>query len=263
MNQAHAIHRFQVEQLKVEIHPTITEACDAAANAAAETLRQLDQENDSIGVIFATGVSQIETLRALTSMTGLPWEKIIGFHMDEYVGLPEEHPASFRRYMRERLTSKVPMRKFYGVDGNAPDLEAFCRNYAAELRAANPRLCLLGIGENGHLAFNDPPVADFNDPVDMKVVTLDAVCRQQQQSEGWFPTLADVPAQALTLTIPALLRVPRLIATVPGSRKAHIVLRSLTEPISTNCPATVLRNHPDATLYLDEESAAELSRFTA
>jgi glucosamine-6-phosphate deaminase len=133
-----------------------------------------------------------------------------------------------------------------------------CREYAAALRRAEPQLCLLGVGENGHLAFNDPSEADFHDPKSMKVVTLDEECRQQQAAEGWFETTEDVPSRALTLTIPTIFQIPRLIASVPGSRKAHIIRRTLQEAISTDCPATILRRHPAATLYLDLESAAEL-----
>lgn len=246
--------------LKVEIHPDSESAGYAAAEAAAQSMRRLAARQESIGVIFSTGASQLAMLRALVSIPGLPWDKIIGFHMDEYIGLDENHPASFRRYIREELTSKVPMRQFNEIDGNA-DLVAISRDYAEKLRAANPQLCLLGIGENGHLAFNDPDVADFNDPVDLKIIRLDPECRQQQAAEGWFKTVDDVIPQALTLTIPALFRVPRLILTIPGPRKAHIVKRALTEPISTDCPATILRTHPDATAYLDPESGAELDSF--
>jgi glucosamine-6-phosphate deaminase len=234
-------------------------AASAAAGAAAGALRELARGRGDIGVIFATGASQFETLRALTAMGDLPWNPIVGFHMDEYESLQAEHPASFRGFMRERLTSKVAMKEFNEIDGTAPDLERFCVEYAAKLRAANPRLCLLGIGENGHLAFNDPPVADFDDPVDMKMVILDEGCRQQQLAEGWFGSLDDIPQRAATLTIPVLMRVPKLIASVPGPRKAHIVYRALTEPISTECPATVLRTHPDCTVYLDRDSAAEVA----
>jgi glucosamine-6-phosphate deaminase len=255
-----AIRRFQVGNLKVEIHPDSESAGKAAAEAAAESVRQLAARQESIGVIFATGASQLFTLRALISIPGLPWEKIVGFHMDEYIGLDENHPASFRRYLRENLTSKVHMRQFNEVDGNA-DPPTFSRSYAEKLRAANPQLCLLGIGENGHLAFNEPGQADFNDPVDLKIITLDPACRQQQTAEGWFKSVDDVPPQALTLTIPALFRVPKLILSIPGPRKAHIVKRSLTEPISTDCPATILRTHPDATAYLDPQSGAELESF--
>jgi glucosamine-6-phosphate deaminase len=250
---------LQIESLKIEIYEDKESAGEAAAAAAATAMRQLAQQSGDIGVIFATGASQIPTLHALTQITGLPWNRIIGFHMDEYEKMQPEHPASFRGYLRERLTSKVPMKQFYEIDGTVPDLQQLCMDYTNALKAANPQLCLLGIGENGHLAFNDPPVADFNDPSDMKVVELDAACRQQQFAEGWFRSLDEIPLHAVTLTIPALFRVPKLIASVPGPRKTHIVYRSLTEPISTACPATLLRTHPDCTVYLDKESAKELN----
>jgi glucosamine-6-phosphate deaminase len=211
-----------------------------------------------VGVIFATGASQLETLNALTGIPDLPWDHVAGFHMDEYVGLPSDHPASFRRYLRENLTSRVHLAEFHEIDGTVPDSELMCSEYAAMLRSRDPQLCLLGIGENGHLAFNDPAEANFSDPVDMKIVTLDTVCRQQQVAEGWFSSLEEVPPRAMTLTIPTLLRVPKLIASVPGSRKARIVRRTIEEPISTACPATIFRTHPDVTVYLDPESAAEL-----
>ncbi len=257
------IGKLQVGTLKVEIYEDSQSAGQAAAQAAADALTRLAEDSGDIGVIFATGASQIPTLRALTSIPGLPWERVIGFHMDEYEDMRAEHPASFRGYLRERLTSRVAMKEFNEIDGTVGDLDKLCRDYSARLHAANPRLCLLGIGENGHLAFNDPPVADFNDPTDMKVVTLDEPCRQQQFAEGWFKSIEDIPQRAVTLTIPALLRVPKLIASVPGPRKAHIVYRSLTEPISTNCPATILREHPDCTVYLDQQSAAELKDMAA
>jgi len=250
---------YQIESMKVEVHPTSQAAGSAAARAAANALIELANTHDSIGVIFATGASQIETLRELTGIADLPWNKIRGFHMDEYVGIAADHPASFRRYLRERLTEKVKMKTFFEIDGNTEDPERTGREYADAIRSADPRLCLLGIGENGHLAFNDPPIADFTDPLDAKIVQLDAACRQQQTAEGWFSSVEQVPESAITLTIPALLRVPRLIVSVPGRRKAKIVRRAFTERISTACPATILRTHPDATVYLDLESADELS----
>jgi glucosamine-6-phosphate deaminase len=254
---------FQVESLKIEVQSDSETAGQAAAAAAGATLQQLAKTPGDIGVIFATGASQIKTLHALTSMPDLPWSRIIGFHMDEYEDMPPEHPASFRGYLRQRLTSRVSMKEFNEIDGTLPDLNRLCVQYTAALKQANPQLCLLGIGENGHLAFNDPPVADFHDPLDMKIVTLDAECRQQQFAEGWFKSLDEIPQRAVTLTIPALFRVPKLIASVPGPRKAHIVYRSLTEPISTECPATLLRTHPDCTVYLDRDSAAELHELLA
>ena len=245
--------------LKLEIHFTRKAAGEAAARAAAEELLRLGQLGQDIGVIFATGASQLDTLDALTSIPGLPWDRVQGFHMDEYVGLDENHPASFRRYLREKLTGRVAMRNFFEIDGNARDLNAFSRTYIDKLELAAPQLCLLGIGENGHLAFNDPSEADFSDPLAMKVVSLDNVCRQQQVAEGWFKRLEEVPRQALTLTIPTLFKVPRLIVSVPGSRKAEVVRRTLAEPIATDCPSTLLRTHPDATIYLDMDSAAQLN----
>jgi glucosamine-6-phosphate deaminase len=251
--------RFNAGTIKLEIHANKQEVGAAAAQAAADELRRLGQLESSFGVIFATGASQIETLDALTSIPGLPWDHVQGFHMDEYVNLDEIHKASFRRYLRERLTQRVAMERFFEMDGNAEDIESFGDEYMRALNLADPQLCLLGIGENGHLAFNDPPEADFDDPRQIKVVTLDDACRQQQVSEGWFGSREEVPKQALTLTIPTLFRVPKLIVSVPGSSKADAVRRTLEEPVSTNCPSTLLREHPDVTIYLDEDSAAELN----
>ncbi len=256
-----AIHHpkhFQVGTMKVEVHPDSRAAGVAAAQAAGRELIELAKALDSVGVIFATGASQFETLNELTRIANLPWNQVCGFHMDEYVGISADHPASFRRYLRERLTGKVRMRKFSEIDGSVPDPEKTSRDYAGELRNADPQLCLLGIGENGHLAFNDPPVASFTDPLDAKIVRLDPVCRQQQMAEGWFSSIDQVPERAITLTIPALFRVPTLLVSVPGSRKAKIVRRAFEEPVSTECPATILRTHPNATVYLDSESAREL-----
>ena len=222
---------------------------------------ELGRRNGSIGVIFATGASQTDTLRELTHSPGLPWDSVLGFHMDEYISMARDHPAWFRRYLREKLTGKVRMQECFELNGTAPDPQQTCRAYGEALRSANPQLCLAGIGENGHLAFNDPAVADFNDSLDMKIVHLDELCRQQQAAEGWFKSLQEVPEWAMTLTIPTLLRVPKLILTVPGARKATIVRRTFDEPISIACPATILRTHPGATVYLDRESSAELQKL--
>lgn len=252
------IRHLQFGTLRIEVHPSREAAGNAAARAAAASLRELASRAPNFGVIFATGASQLATLHALTATPGLPWNQVIGFHMDEYVGIPPDHPASFRRYLRENLTQRAPLGAFHEIDGTKPDLESVCEVYVRLLRGHDPQLCLLGIGENGHLAFNDPAEADFADPKDMKLVRLDTECRQQQVAEGWFPNVNAVPEQALTLTIPALLRVPKLIASVPGPRKAHIVKRTLHDPISTACPATIFRTHPDVTVYLDRDSATEL-----
>lgn len=252
------VKNLQVGNINVEIHSDSKAAGIAAAQSAANALRILAETRGSVSVIFATGASQMQTLDALTSIEGLPWDDVCGFHMDEYIGISADHPASFRRYLRERLTRKVSMKKFHEIDGSAPDPEKTADQYSALLRAADPQLCLLGIGENGHLAFNDPGVADFSDPCDAKIVYLDAACRSQQVAEGWFASVDEVAEAAITLTIPALLRVPKLIVSVPGHRKAAVIRRALSGPLSTDCPATILRTHPDTTIFLDLESAAEL-----
>jgi glucosamine-6-phosphate deaminase len=247
--------------LNLQAYPTTEAMGQAAAMAAAKEMLRLGHTGETVSVIFATGASQLATLEALTKMPGLPWSQVSGYHLDEYVGLPVSHPASFRGYLRKHLTEKVGMKEFFEIDGTAPDPEQVCAGYAARLQAANPQLCLLGIGENGHLAFNDPGVADFHDPLGVKLALLDEMCRTQQAAEGWFPTLEDVPERAITVTIPAILRVPALILSVPGSRKAEILRRTVEEPISTACPATILREHPNATVYLDAESAWELEDY--
>lgn len=250
---------FQAGTLKVEIYESREAAGNAAALAASNAmLHGLHNVND-LGIIFATGASQLSMLHALTSLEGLPWERIVGFHMDEYQGIAPDHFASFRRYLREQLTRRVPIKEFHAIDGSAKDTDRTCREYAAMLQAADPQICLLGIGENGHLAFNDPDNANFNDPLDVKVVKLDEECRAQQVAEGWFTSVEEVPSHAITLTIPALFRVPKLIVSVPGSRKAKIVRRVIEAEISTACPSTLLKIHPDATVYLDDESSAEIA----
>jgi glucosamine-6-phosphate deaminase len=256
--QNHVTH-FNIGNLKLEIHTDKMAAGAAAALAAAAEIWRLAQLRQHIAIIFATGASQLDMLDALTSTPELPWSQVRGFHLDEYVGLDENHPASFRRYLREKLTQRVAMREFFEIDGNAADIDSFCRDYAHRLHLASPQLCLIGIGENGHLAFNDPLEANFEDPQAIRMVNLDETCRRQQVAEGWFNGLEEVPQHALTVTIPTLLRVPKLIASVPGPRKAQIVRRTLEEPISTNCPSTILRSHHDVTIYLDVDSAAALT----
>lgn len=253
------VTRLNAGTMKVEIHANKQAAGAAAARAVVEEMRRLDQLGKDIGIIFATGASQLDMLESLTAIPSLPWNHVQGFHLDEYVGLDENHPASFRRYLREKLTQRVHMRDFCAIDGNAKDIPLFCREYMQRLQLADPQLCLLGIGENGHLAFNDPSEADFNDLQGMKMVSLDRMCRQQQVSEGWFQSWKDVPEFALTLTMPTMFHIPKLIVTVPDRRKAQAVRRTLGEPITTACPSTLLRTHPDATIYLDVDSASELN----
>jgi glucosamine-6-phosphate deaminase len=230
----------------------------AAAEHASTVLRGAIAARGVAHAMFATGNSQFDFLDALVLDDRIEWTRVIGFHMDEYVGLPADHPASFRRYLRERLVERVPLAAFHYMDGDATDVNAECARYAALLRAHPLDLCCLGIGENGHLAFNDPPVADFDDLLDVKVVQLDDACRRQQVGEGHFPDVSAVPTHAVTVTIPALLRASAVLAIVPEARKAEPVRRALHGPIDTACPASILRTQPHATLYLDTGSAGGL-----
>ncbi len=253
------LKRFQVERLNVEVHDTRAAMGQAAGALAASHLKRLIAADGQAAVIFASAASQAECLAALRSDATIDWRRVTAFHMDEYVGMTGDHPASFRRFIREHLLDHVPVRAFYGLSGEAPDAEAECVRYAALLAEHCPGLVILGIGENGHLAFNDPPVAQFDDPKAVKVVELDEVCRNQQVHDGAFPTLADVPKTALTLTMSRLTAVPSAVVVVPGPTKRQAVRAALQGPIETACPASILRTHQNATLFLDATSAALVS----
>ncbi len=231
----------------------------AAAAEAAEVIRRAVAARGHANIILATGNSQLTFLAALCELPDVPWEAVNVFHMDEYIGLPPGHPASFPAFLRRHLLDHVQVKAFYPVPGEAADPEAACRAYEASLRAHPADLCALGIGENGHLAFNDPPYADFDDPVWVKVVRLDERSRRQQVGEGHFRSLDEVPTHAITLTIPALLAAQRVLAIVPEARKAEAVTRALLGPITESCPASILRQTPHAWLLLDLDSAAGLN----
>lgn len=244
--------------MAVRVFPDTNALGTGAAAHASAVMRDAIAARGIAHAMFATGNSQFAFLDALVLDDTVEWTRVIGFHMDEYVGIPADHPASFRRYLSERLVARVPLAAFHYVEGDAPDLDAECERYSSLLRDHPLDLCCLGIGENGHLAFNDPPVADFDDPLDVKVVELDDACRRQQVGEGHFPDVAAVPTHAITVTIPALLRASAVLAIVPEARKAGPVRRALEGPIDTSCPASILRAQPHATLYLDVDSAAGL-----
>lgn len=248
-----------VDSLRVEAFEDVASLAARAAADAAGVIGDAVGERGVANVMLATGNSQLVFLDALAARDDIAWDRVVGFHMDEYLDMGADHPASFRRYMRERVVERMHPGTFHELAGDAPDPEAECARYAALLRAHPLDVCCLGIGENGHLAFNDPDVADFDDPRDVKIVELDQTCRAQQVGEGHFATLDDVPRRALTVTIPALLRAERVLAIVPEARKAEPVHRALYGPISTACPASVLRRHPGATLYLDAASASALA----
>jgi len=216
------------------------------------------QQQGSAAVILATGNSQIQFLDALIAIGDLDWSHITLFHMDEYLGIDANHTASFRRYLRERVESRVHPRTFNYIAGDAALPLDECARYSDLLRKQPIDLCCLGIGENGHLAFNDPPVAKFEDPHSVKLVQLDRACREQQVNEGHFPNLAAVPQYAFTLTIPALCAAKRMLCVAPEKRKAQAVHDALRGPISTACPASWLRKQPHATLFLDSDSASLL-----
>lgn len=230
---------------------------DAAAADAAAVVRDAVAARGHAHIMFASGNSQLDFLDRLTVDTEMPWAAVTGFHMDEYVGISPDHPASFARYMRDRIVARTAIGTFHVIDGLASPVGE-CVRYAALLDARPLDLCVMGIGENGHLAFNDPPVADFADAVALKVVELDDACRRQQVGEGHFPDVDAVPSTAITVTIPALLRAARIMVIAPDARKAAPVAAAFTGPVTTACPASVLQTVGHATVYLEPASAAGL-----
>jgi glucosamine-6-phosphate deaminase len=250
------IRKFQVDHLPVEIYASNTSLGEAAAMQAAKILKTVLAKKAQANAIFATGNSQLTFFQALLQQAGIEWTRVNIFHMDEYVGMPASHPASFRRYLHEKLVDRVKPQQFFGVEGDSPDPSVECAHYEALLKSHPADMCCLGIGENGHLAFNDPPFANFKDPRLVKIVTLDERSRRQQVGEGHFPNLESVPTHAITLTIPALLAARQVLAIVPEGRKAQAVQSALHGPVTTDCPASILRQNDHAILYLDNDSAA-------
>ena len=212
-------------------------------------------------LLVATGASQFEFLEALTRRTDIDWSRVEMFHLDEYIGLPADHPASFRRFLRERLIRPTGISRYHLLDGEADPAEV-CERVGRALQSAPIDCAFIGIGENGHLAFNDPP-ADFSTSFPYIVVELDAACRQQQVGEGWFPSIADVPSRAITVSIQGLLASREIICIVPDARKAQAVQRCLEGAVTPDAPASVLQTHPDTTVYLDSASAALLQAARA
>lgn len=249
---------FQAGLLSVAVFPSVAEMAAAAAQRAALVIQEAIRTQGSARIIVATGNSQIEMISRLVRLPGIDWSRVDAFHMDEYVGLSREHPASFRRWIKTRFADVAQPRSVEYLEGDAADLDAEMQRYTKLLQEAPIDLCLAGIGENGHIAFNDPPVADFQDPRVVKVVTLDEACRRQQVGEGHFSGMDTVPAEALSLTCPALMAARVLLLTVPDHRKARAVRDSLQGPVTTACPASITRTHPHAYLFLDSAAAAEL-----
>ena len=255
---AEPLKTFTVDSLPVRIYRSQSEMAQDVARIAHGYLRERIKEQGSAAAILATGNSQIQFLKALISLGGIDWSKMTLFHMDEYLGLDANHSASFRRYMRERVETRVRPKMFHYLAGDAAQPLDECERYANLLKAQPIDLCCLGIGENGHLAFNDPPVADFHDRFPVKLVRLDEACRQQQVGEGHFPNMAAVPQYAFTLTIPTLCSAKRMLCVAPEKRKAQAVRDALHRPVSSACPASWLRQQSHAVLFLDSDSASLL-----
>lgn len=233
----------------------------AAAAAGAEKIRGAIARKGSANVILATGASQFEMLSNLLAEPGIDWSAVSIFHLDEYIGIPVDHPAGFRNYLWTRFVSKLPVppAAFYPVNGSAADPERECDRLGAVIAAHPVDVAFIGVGENGHIAFNDPP-ADFETGKPYLVIALDEKCRRQQLGEGWFPTLADVPERAISMSVRQILKSAAIVNTVPDRRKAEAVKGALEGALSNLCPASILRTHPDVTTYLDRESASLLER---
>ncbi len=243
--------------IDIRILPDKRALGQAAAEEAAALLKDAIARQGQAHVVAATGASQFEFLDALTATSGLDWSKTVFFHLDEYVGVADTHPASFRRYLRERIVEKVRPGAFHFIKGDAADPAAECRRLGALIRDRPIDVAFVGIGENGHLAFNDPP-ADFETREPYLVVELDEACRRQQLGEGWFKTLEDVPQRAISMSVAQILRSGRIVCVVPDARKAKAVRDSVRGGVSPLRPASALQQHGATTVYLDPDSAALL-----
>lgn len=244
--------------MKVVITQSANELGNEAAGYAATLIRDIIQEKGSVNIILATGTSQFETLNALVEAKDIDWSKVTMFHLDEYIGLPLSHPASFRKYLQERFISKVsPLKAVHLINGEG-DIGQEVRKLSTTISQHPIDVALVGIGENGHLAFNDPP-ADFEIETPYLVVNLDEPCRKQQMGEGWFSTLDEVPLQAISMSVRQIMKSGHIICSVPDERKALAVKNSLTQEVSNLYPASILQQHPNCTFYLDKSSASLLS----
>lgn len=248
---------FYKDKLKVEIFDHKEEMGEKAASFVAENLNRALKERGHANLILGTGASQYPLLEVLLKKE-LDWTKINLFHLDEYIGLSDQHPASFRKFLRERVAEKVNPKNVYYLNGDADDIDDEMRRYENLLKENPVDVACIGIGENGHLAFNDPFIADFDDPAYLRIVKMDDACRKQQVGEGWFETMKEVPEKAATLTITAIMDCKTLCCTVPDERKSEAVYKTLTGEINNSCPASVMRKHDHAVLFLDRFAAMKL-----
>jgi glucosamine-6-phosphate deaminase len=246
--------------VQVNVLPSKTEVASSAAKHAAKSLQRVLAKSEIARIIAATGASQIDFLQFLNAIPGIDWQRVEMFHLDEYIGLPVTHPASFRKYLMERLIRKTGIRKYHLLDGEQ-NPEDVVRAVGKELNSAPIDIAFVGIGENGHLAFNDPP-ADFETDDPYLIVKLDEACRTQQVNEGWFKSIPDVPVRAISMSVKQILKSREIITVVPGAQKARAVKACLEGEISPMAPASVLRTHSNTTTYLDTESASLLTEAT-
>lgn len=251
------IKKFKTDCLETRVFDTRKSLGEEAADEVAHKIKELQDEMDTINIVFASAPSQNEFLEALIQKD-IDWDRINAFHMDEYIGLDKDAPQGFGNFIRDRLFSKVNCRHVYYLNGNAANIQAECERYAQLLKKYPVDIVCCGIGENGHLAFNDPPIADFNDKKLVKEVRLEGKCRQQQVHDGCFESIDKVPESALTLTIPALMAGRFIYCIVPGKSKTGAVFNTVRGTVGTHCPATSLRKHKHAILFTDKDSANRL-----
>jgi glucosamine-6-phosphate deaminase len=249
-----ALHQFKKDKLDVMLFENRKRLGEAAAKLVSDRIIALLKEKQHINVIFAAAPSQSEFLNELSKDPTIPWNKINAFHMDEYLGLHDDAPQLFGNFLRTKLFDNVPFKSVNYINGNAADHKKECKRYAALLENNPPDIVCMGIGENTHIAFNDPHIAKFNDSEMVKVVSLDEACRQQQVNDGCFKTLDNVPEHALTLTVPALIQASFIYCMVPGKTKEQAVTNTLNQPISEIYPATILKRHNAAVLFVDKDS---------
>ncbi|BAY39908.1 glucosamine-6-phosphate deaminase [Nostoc sp. NIES-2111] len=249
---------FHVDHLSVQIYQSEADMAFDIAAIVSKYLQSVLEQQETAAVVLATGNSQLRFLDALIALGGVDWSKVTLFHLDEYLGITADHPASFRRYLQERVEKRVSPQKFHYIEGDTLEPLAECDRYSQLLQTQPIDLCCLGVGENGHLAFNDPSVANFQDPYNVKLVKLDSLNRQQQVNTGQFPNIDSVPQYAFTMTLPLICSAKKILCLAPGQRKAQIVKQMLQGVIDKACPASVLRQQPQATLFLDSSSASLL-----
>ncbi|PRD48124.1 glucosamine-6-phosphate deaminase [Sphingobacterium haloxyli] len=252
------IEQNKIEQLQIRTYENREQLGQDAGQMVSKKIQELQQNKDYVYIIFASAPSQNEFLETLARDTNIAWEKVVAFHMDEYIGLDLAHPQSFGYFLKENLFDKVPIHHVHYIQGDSSNIEKECERYEQLLRTHPVDIVCMGIGENTHIAFNDPHVADFNDPYWVKIVDLDDESRQQQVNDGCFGSFSDVPTHAITLTVPALLQGEFLYCMVPGKNKAKAVYQTLYEGIDARYPSTILRKHQNAHLFIDKESAQHL-----